>query len=126
MEYKTEATLQQSVRIEASESGGRLWRNNTGAATDDNGRLIRFGLCNESAKVNAKIKSSDLIGLRPIVITEDMVGKTFGQFVAIETKKPGWRYTGTKRERAQKKFIDLVISLGGWAKFTDKSFYGED
>ena len=114
----SETLIQQRVRIEASKRGWRLFRNNSGVAINpDTGRHIRYGLANESKQQNAEIKSSDLIGIRPVVITQDMVGTTIGQFVSLEVKREGWHYTGTPREVAQKRWIDMVRSLGGVAGF---------
>ena len=54
--------------------------------------------------------SSDLIGLRSVVITPEMVGKTIAQFVAPEVK------TGSGRlEEAQPAFIRTVQQHGGLA-----------
>ena len=117
---KTEALIQSQVRMEASQQGFRLWRNNVGVAIDNRGIPVRYGLCNESKQMNKNIKSSDLIGLRPILITQDMVGKVFGQFVAMEVKKEDWKYKGSDREEAQQRFLTLVESLGGYAKFINK------
>ncbi len=114
---KSEAFVQSGEMINASRRGGRLWRNNVGVLPDKYGRPVRYGLCNESKEVNKVCKSSDLIGVQPILITEDMVGSTIGQFVAREVKKPGWHYVGNAHEEGQLNFLSLVIALGGDAQF---------
>jgi hypothetical protein len=112
-----EAGILSEVRLEASEKGCRLWRNNVGATYTDKGHFIRYGLANDSAQLNAVLKSADLIGIRPIVITPAHVGKIIGQFVSREIKQSNWRYTGTDREKAQLSWAELIISLGGDACF---------
>lgn len=114
-----EAAVQAQIRVEAADKGMVLWRNNVGLAFDDKGNPIRFGLANDSQKMNRRIKSSDLIGLRPVKITQAMVGSTIGQFVAREVKRGGWSYAGTDREAAQAKFLELVLSLGGDGGFAN-------
>lgn len=116
---KPESFVQSSVRLEASRKGLRLWRNNVGGLYDADGRFIRYGLCNDSERMNKLVKSSDLIGIRPILITAEMVGSTFGQFVARECKPTGWQYTEKPRELAQLNFLNIVVSLGGDAAFAN-------
>lgn len=115
---KGEAWAQSVVRLEASQRGVKLFRNNVGALKDKQGRLVRYGLGNDSEKVNKVLKSGDLIGIRPVVITAQHVGHTIGQFVSRECKAPGWQYTGTDREVAQLNWARLVNACGGDAAFT--------
>jgi hypothetical protein len=114
---KSESWAQSVVRLEAPSVGAMLWRNNVGALQDETGRVVRYGLANDSAAVNKVIKSGDLIGVRKRVITPEMVGTTIGQFVSREMKPPGWHFTGTPRECAQLAFANLVVSYGGDAAF---------
>lgn len=115
----SEAAVQTRIRLEASRVGCRLWRNNVGATYTPDGAFIRYGLANDSAQMNKSIKSSDLIGIKPLRITPAMVGYSVGQFVAREVKAATWSYTGTKREAAQLRFIQLVQSFGGDAAFAN-------
>ena len=114
----SEALIQQRVRIACSKAGWRVWRNNVGVLRDERGVPVRYGLCNESSAMNQQYKSSDLIGIKPVLITEAHVGTVVGVFVALECKRADWHYTGTPREVAQKRWIDMVRSLGGVAGFT--------
>lgn len=102
----SESRLQQLVRLEAARLGWYLWRNNSGAFEDVNGRWVRYGLANDSKNVNEVLKSSDLIGF-----------DNTGTFVAAECKPEGWVYSGTAREVAQLNFIELVKRNGGRAGF---------
>ncbi len=110
--------LQQRLRILAAERGTPLLRNNSGACTDQTGRVIRYGLGNDSQKINDVFKSSDLIGIWPVVVTPEMVGRTLGVFFAVEVKKPGWKLTpGDKRAAAQLAFGEWVQRHGGFFTF---------
>ena len=114
----SESGVAQRVRLEAARRGDILWRNNVGAFVDPNtNRQVRYGLANESKRVNQRVKSSDLIGIRRVRITPEMVGTWFGQFMAIETKRPDWTYRGTDHEQAQLRFHEIVIAHGGHARF---------
>lgn len=112
-----ESDVMAAARLKQSKRGGRLWRNNVGAYMDERGNYIRYGLANDTKQMNKQIKSSDGIGIQPVLITQDMVGRVIGQFVARECKREGWSYRGTEHERAQLKFLELIIALGGDAKF---------
>lgn len=118
MQQMLESEVQQLIQVEASKQNITLFRNNSGAFKDSTGRMVRYGLGNISKKFNDELKSSDLIGLKEITITQDMVGQKFAMFIAIEVKNPDWQYNvKSDREQAQKKFIDLIISKGGRASF---------
>ena len=117
MSGASEAAVLNAVRLEASRIGVRLYRNQVGACEDKNGRQIRYGWMNDSKKMNEHIKSGDLIGIRPVLITQEMVGCTIGQFVMREVKRANWKYTGTSHEIAQLRCLEFVVSLGGDACF---------
>lgn len=119
---KPESEVQQLVQIQAVHHNCILMRNNSGALLDANGRPVRFGLGNDSAKRNKEIKSSDLIGITKIVITQEMVGQTIGVFTAVECKEESWNCQKKldERETAQFNFITWVRSMGGLAGFANK------
>jgi hypothetical protein len=85
--------------------GGVVWRNNSGVAHEKH-RPVRFGVGNISARLNAIWKSSDWIGLLPD-----------GRFLALEEKPAGWKYSGTKHEKAQLNFLIDVTKYNGVGAF---------
>ena len=99
-ERSDELAIQNAIRLEHGAGPARLWRNNTGALKDQAGRLVRYGLCPGS---------SDLIGLRQVVVTPDMVGQTLAVFTAIEVKDRG------RLTPEQQAFLTMVTQAGGLA-----------
>jgi hypothetical protein len=95
-----ELAVQNDIRLAAGRGDTRLFRNNTGALKDPNGRLVRYGLCKGS---------SDLIGYRTVTITPDMVGQQLAVFAAIEVKDRG------APTPEQLHFIAQVKAAGGLA-----------
>lgn len=114
----SEGAVQSRVRLQASRIGWRTWRNNVGAGVLSNGSFVRWGLANDSAQLNKTLKSSDLIGCRPRVITQDDVDSTIGQFVSLEIKEAGWKFNPKdEREVAQARWLGVITGLGGHARF---------
>jgi len=62
-------------------------------------RYFDAGLC---------VGSSDLIGMKSVTITPDMVGKTMAIFTAIEVKTPT-----DKTSPEQVNFLNMVQKMGG-------------
>ena len=120
----SEAHVQQMVRTEVARRGALSWRNNVGATParcpDCNAQQVpvRYGLANDSTRLNQRIKSSDLILAIPRLIGPEHVGTTIAQFGALECKRESWKYTGNPREAAQAAWLALVSKLGGYARFT--------
>jgi hypothetical protein len=109
--------VQSVVRLHAPTIGETLWRNNVGVLIDATGRPVRFGLANDSPKLNAALKSGDLIGWRTVTITPEMVGARIAQFISRECKHEGWEYTGRDREAAQAAWLRMINAAGGDARF---------
>lgn len=114
---RSEASVSAATQVRASQLGGVLWRNNVGAAFLQDGTFLRFGIANDSERMNKRIKSPDLIGLLPVLIEQHHVGSTLGVFWCREVKERDWQFTGDAHELAQLKFLELVISMGGDAAF---------
>lgn len=118
---QSEGAVQNAVRREGASKGILLMRNNVGALIDERGVPVRYGLANDSKAVNERMKSGDLIGIRPLLITEEHFGRLIGQFVSREIKAPGWKYNpNNAREAAQMRWATLVASKGGDACITDR------
>ncbi len=131
-EGHSEEWAQAQDRMAAARAGGLLWRNNVGALKTKEAHVcpackfpfevvrppLRWGVCNDSSKLNKKLKSSDLIGIKPLLITAAHVGTVVGQFAAVEEKKPGWKWSGNAREQAQAAYGALVMKAGGHFEFS--------
>jgi hypothetical protein len=115
--HESEAAVQSLVRLEASRKGLHLWRNNVGALLDSRGVRVRYGLANDSAQLNKRVKSGDLIGWRPVLITEAHIGSKIAQFVSRECKRPDWKYSGDDHEKAQLRWAEAICADGGDACF---------
>lgn len=97
-----ESNVQKLIQLALSDAGCTSFRNNCGVLKNDAGIPIKFGVGNPGG--------SDLIGITPVVITADMVGRTVGVFTAIEVK------TAKGRVRPeQNNFISVVKGSGGIA-----------
>lgn len=102
MTYKTERNIQAEIQLEMSKNNVVLFRNNIGSYLSESGHRVAYGVGGPGG--------SDLIGITPVVITQEMVGQTLGVFTALEVKTK----TGRSSEK-QEKFIKSVLRLGGFA-----------
>jgi len=117
-----EQGIQNLIRIFMSGIGIVNWRNNTGTGwvgkatriqkncsvtlmpgdvVIRNARPLRSGLCKGSA---------DVIGITPVFITKDHVGRTLGVFTAVEVKSKTGKPTAD-----QLNFLQQVEKAGGYA-----------
>lgn len=97
------ATLQEIRLALGREPTVRLFRNQVGALKDITGRTVHFGMHKGS---------SDLIGLRIVTVTPDMIGQRLAIFAAIEVKAPGGKHPVTED---QERFIEFIRKAGGLA-----------
>lgn len=119
-EGESEAAIQTRIRLEGVQKDVKLFRNNVGVLKNKDGVPVRYGLCNDSKQLNKRVKSSDLIGIRKVLITHEHIGSIIGQFVARETKHEVWHYSATEAEQAQLRFLEMIIAMGGDAQFANK------
>ena len=110
----SERRIQSEILLALAEHGLSGWRQNVGTGWAGevqklkdgsvlirNPRPLQAGLCRGS---------SDIIGLRPLTITPEMIGQTIAQFAAIEVKQPG-----SYPKPEQRHFLGFVQSKGGLA-----------
>ena len=109
-----ETKIQNLILLKLSDEGCTVWRVETAGVwmgkvihrdgnqvTLTNARMMTSGLCKGG---------SDIIGITPVTITPDMVGKKLGVFTAAEIKTPKGRAT-----KEQLRFIEAVRNAGGIA-----------
>ena len=114
--------MQTRIRLACQPLGYQLFRNNVGALKDERGIPVRYGLANDTAALNKECKPSDLIGWH---VEEWLHPETFkltriARFTAIECKKADWPGYNPedKHERAQQRWLQLVVASGGIARFS--------
>ena len=91
-----ETKIQNRIMMDMSEKGYLVWRNQVGLFKTLDGRTVNIGIKG----------SSDLMAIKPTVITPEMVGQTLAVFVAVEVKTA----TGRQSE-PQKKWQKAVEKL---------------
>jgi len=110
---KTESVVQSEIRADAGAQGVLLWRNNRGAMEDLDGRVVRFGLGNDSPAMDRRIKSSDLVGQVTTRLLFD--GKRMAQPLYVECKAEGWRFPdrwrGSTPDEIEKTFAPADAAL---------------
>ena len=97
----TGAQLTAEIQLALATGDCRLWRNQVGKYHLADGRWISSGLA---------VGSADLIGIKSVTVTKEMVGKKIGVFLSVEVKGQGDKPT-TK----QTAWRDMVRELGGIA-----------
>ncbi len=109
-----EHELQNRIRAEISKYG-TFFRSNVGSAwTGD--EIIKLGgggvLIPKARPFNTGLPQgfSDIIGVVPVFITHDMVGRTLGVFTSIEVKTPAGRVTAE-----QEQFLSVMSGRGALA-----------
>lgn len=107
-----EHDLQNQIRVGVSErSSATLFRANVGMAWTGK-RVHREGgnvRIEDARPLSTGLPKGfpDLFGLRPLLITPEMVGQTIAQFVFIEVKQPKRKPTETQRAT-----MDFLIKQG--------------
>lgn len=92
-----ETNIMNRIMLAMSKKGWLVWRNQVGLFKTLDGRTVNIGIKG----------SSDLMAVKPTVITPEMVGQTLAVFVAVEVKTA----TGRQSE-PQKKWQKAVEKLG--------------
>lgn len=107
--------IQADILLDLGRGDSRLFRNHVakgwtgefvrtegGFTILRNARRGTFGLC---------VGSSDTIGLKRVLITPEMIGRSLGVFTAIEVKDKD------RPREEQIKFVRMIQAFGGFAGF---------
>lgn len=98
-----ETVIVNEIMLVTSKKGVRLFKNIRGMfLTLDGKRKVRAGLQAPGA--------SDLVGFKPVIITSEMIGRTFAVLTVFEVKTENGRPSPE-----QKDFVDFVRQSGGYA-----------
>lgn len=115
---KSEAAVSERILLASAERDDLLmFRNNVGAwKHPETGRVVRYGLGNESKRVNETIKSADFIGIWRKRVTLADVGKDHGLLVSTEAKREDEPLNpNDPRTAAQLRWAQAINSFGGIA-----------
>lgn len=119
-----EAYAMQAAELAIANMGGLPMRNNVGATPSKCRSCgapqtpVRYGVMNKTKAMNTQLKSPDILAIVPRYIVPSDVGLTIGQFVGVEVKAAGWRYSGRGRETAQAACLTLFEQYGARATFS--------
>lgn len=103
-DFKNETDFRNWLQCELSKHGIRAWRHFVGLLYTQEGNPIKIGSDGQS----------DMWGIMPVKVTQEMVGTTVGIFISIETKSQHGR-TQKKRAKLQENWKNSINSLGGVA-----------
>ena len=113
MKPLSENAIMRTILNTLSNGRVRLFRNTVGAAWLGVGQWIDGKVLIDRPKrvtFGMATGSSDIIGWRSVIITDEMVGHRVAQFIAIEVKAKNGRAT-----QEQLAFVETVLSHGGVA-----------
>lgn len=108
-----ESEFQKRVMLDLSARGDTVFRNHVGLGVFGNIERNPHGVYVNGGRVlecGLHKGSGDLIGWRPVTVTQDMVGKTLAVFLSVEVKTRNGRM-----RPEQKAWMDAVNKAGGIA-----------
>ncbi|MBF0588674.1 MAG: VRR-NUC domain-containing protein [Magnetococcales bacterium] len=112
----TEAEIQQQIQLAiGSRDDARLFRNNQGQAWVARGKPVRskegvFLPHGAQYHFGLPTGSPDLVGIKSVTVTPEMVGQVIGLFMGVEVKTARGRVSAQQR-----RFIEMVQQFGGIA-----------